>query len=408
MQGAYFPAHKELNNAEPMRPPQDDVRATDGSGHRQSINKEDIISPDALDDKFGKCKSGVGWKPSVGYFVHNEVEEIGKLSESLHDGTHKIKKARFFKVMEPKPRDIMSIHFCDRIYLRSLNDTAIYPQISESLISDNFACQKGKGTDPARKRLREFLYSFYRKHKLNGYRLQVDIRGYYPNMDRNYSYSVMRKRLDSESYQMVLKVLKNHPGDIGYHPGDQTIQNVGIAALDDLDHFIKEQLRIKYYIRYMDDFILLHEDRQYLEECREKIREILTRQKMVLNMEKTEIKPIKDTFIFLGFSYRLTESGKVVILVDPKKIKHEKLKLRRMASHVINETPIPKKKVTVRLTKKDVDRHFRDFKSCIRFGDSVRTIEKLNRYYKNLWKGTKYERNQDQKTEDGNRRPEGH
>ena len=356
------------------------------------IEKEDIFDEDVIYRKMKQAISGVRWKPSVGYFVHHYITEIEELSQMLRDDTYAPRKPKFFRITEPKPRRIMSVHIKDRIYLRALNDIAIYPQITKSLIPDNFACQKGKGTDSARKRLREFLRAFYRRNGCQGYRLQVDIHGYYPNMNREYAKSVFRKRMTSETYPLAEQALGFHPGDVGFSPGDQTIQNVGIAALDDLDHFIKEQLRIKYYIRYMDDFILIHPDREYLMRCYSEIEKFLTKQRMTINPTKTEIQPISKPMLFLGFVYRLTETGKVVILVAPRKIKHERKKLKRMAAHVLERKPIRKKKREIYLSKHDVDAHFKAYKATIRFGNSRKLIYNLNRFYESLWKGQNNER----------------
>lgn len=356
------------------------------------IEKEDVFDEDVIYRKMKQAISGVRWKPSVGYFVHHYITEIEELSQMLRDGTYAPRKPKFFRITEPKPRRIMSVHIKDRIYLRALNDIAIYPQITKSLIPDNFACQKGKGTDPARKRLREFLRAFYRRNGCQGYRLQVDIHGYYPNMNREYAKSVFRKRMTSETYPLAEQALGFHPGDIGFSPGDQTIQNVGIAALDNLDHYVKECLRIKYYIRYMDDFILLHRSREYLEYCYAEIEKVLARQHMEINTSKTEIQPITEPILFLGFKYRLTESGKVVILADPRKIKHERKKLKRMAAHALEGKPIRKKKREIYLSKHDVDVHFKAYKATIRFGNSRKLIYNLNRFYESLWKGQNNER----------------
>ena len=76
-------------------------------------------------------------------------------------------------------------------------------------------------------------------------------------------------------------------------------QVLAIFYLNDLDHYIKEELKIKYYIRYQDDFLLFHESKEYLKECLEKIREFLVKEKLVLN-RKTRIYKNTNNFIFLG------------------------------------------------------------------------------------------------------------
>ena len=316
MQGTEIPAER-LNNSM-MTQISQGINATRIIATTPII-VEAIYDEDIICWKMWQAVSGVRWKPSVGFFVHHFITEIDELSNETRNGTHRPKRPRFFNITEPKPRRIMSVHIKDRIYLRTLNDILIYPQITKSLIPDNFACQKGKGTDAARKRLKDFLRSFYRQNKCQGYRLQVDIHGYYPNMNREFAKSVFRKRMTKETYPPAEEALGYHPGDIGFSPGDQTIQNVGIAALDDLDHFIKERLRIKYYLRYMDDFILLHPSKEYLQFCFEEIRRFLAKQFMSINPIKTEIMTVTKPILFLGFLYKLTETGKVVILVNPKK-----------------------------------------------------------------------------------------
>ena len=343
----------------------------------ESINKEDIIGVDALHESMRKCSKGVRWKGTVAYYRHHWTDEIQKLSDELHDGSYKERKAKFFTVTEPKRREIMSIHFRDRVYQRSLNDVAIYPQVSKSFIHDNFACQKGKGTEPARDRLKEFLQRHYRKHGTDGYVLKIDIKGYYPNMNHEFAEGLFQTYVDPETYQMARDVLHRLPGEVGYNPGSQIVQIVGITALDKIDHFIKEQLGIKFYIRYMDDFILIHQDKEYLSYCLEEIEKKLSLQEMKCSWEKTFIKPITTPIKVLGFIYRLTPTGKVVILADPAKVKHERKKIVRMKALVDKGE----------LTKHDVDVHFKAFKASARYGNSHNLIYRLNRWYESLWKG---------------------
>ena len=335
-----------------------------------------IIGYDALYESLCKCAKGVRWKGTVAYYIHHWPDEIEKLSDQLHDGTYKERKAKYFTVTEPKVREIMSIHFRDRIYQRSLNDVAVYPQVTQSFIADNFACQKGKGTNAARDRLKEFLHQYYRKHGTDGWVLKIDIRGYYPNMQHEYAETMFKKYLDDETYQMAKNVLAGLPGEIGYNPGSQIVQIVGITALDKIDHFVKEQLRVKYYIRYMDDFVLIHSDRNFLENCLVEIKGQLTAQGMAINESKTFIQRVDKPIKHLGFYFRLTESGKVVILADPKKIKHERKKIIRMVELV--------KKGERK--KKDVDAHFKAWKASVRYGNSYQLIYRLNRWYDALWR----------------------
>lgn len=340
-----------------------------------------MIGEDALFESMNKCAKGVKWKGTVAYYRHHWPDEIGKLSGELHSGTYKERRAKFFTITEPKRRDIMSIHFRDRIYQRSLNDIAIYPQVSKSFIADNYACQKGKGTDAARKRLEDYLYRFYRKYGADGYVLKVDIKGYYPNMDHQWAESMFKGYMDDETHQMATAVLAHLPGETGYNPGSQIVQIVGITALDKIDHYIKERERFKFYLRYMDDLVLIGHKKDDVKNALLKIEEMLVEQKMAINPDKTSIRKITEPIKFLGFMFRLTNTGKVVILADPRKIKHERKKIKRMISLVEQG----------KLTKHDVDVHFKAYKASIRYGNSHNLIYRLNRWYESLWEGTRNE-----------------
>lgn len=346
------------------------------------MDKELIIGEDALFESMKKCAVGVKWKGTVAFYRHHWPDEIEKLCTQLHNGTYSERKAKFFTITEPKKREIMSIHFRDRVYQRSLNDVAIYPQVSKSFIADNFACQKGKGTDAARDRLKEFLHQFYRKYGTDGYVLKIDIKGYYPNMNHEFAETMLSQYIDDETYQLAKDVLAHLPGDVGYNPGSQIVQIVGITALDKIDHYIKEVLRIKYYIRYMDDFILLHSDKEYLKKCMIAIQEKLSDIKMSVNTDKTFVKKISIPLSFLGFDYRLTNTGKVIVLANSKKIKHERKKIQRMVALVRKGE----------LTKHDVDKHFKAYKASVRYGNSHNLIYRLNRWYESLWRDTQWQK----------------
>lgn len=339
------------------------------------MDVEEIIGFEALYESMTKCVKNVLWKDSVAFFYHNWATEILKLERELHNDTYKERKAKFFTITEPKVREIMSIAFRDRVYQRSLNDVAIYPAVTKSFIYDNHACQNGKGTHKARERMECFLHRFYRHHGADGYVLKCDIKGYYPNMRHDVAKSVLRKYLDDDVYRMAAEILDNFPGEVGFNPGSQIIQIVGIAALNEMDHFIKERLGIKYYQRTMDDFILISESKEKLEYCLECIQEILAKMDLQLNQDKTKIYTLKEGFKYLGFYYRLTDSGKVIITMDPKKVKHERKKLRRMVGLVKKG----------KKTRERVDEHFESWKVHASYGNSYKMLQNMNEFYKNLW-----------------------
>ncbi len=299
-----------------------------------------------------------------------------KLEEQLHDGTYKQRKPQKFIVTSPKRREIVSIGFRDRVYQRSLNDNAIYPEMTRSLIWDNAACQKGKGTDCARDRLKDMMRRHYRKNGVAGYVLQCDIKGYYPSMHHDVVKAKFRKHLDAEVYRMAEEILDGqYEGDVGYNPGSQMIQIAGITLLDEVDHFIKERLRVKNYIRYMDDFILIHEDAEFLKRCRDEIGARLKGLGFEFNPTKTRIYPLSMGIPFLGFTFRLTATGKVVMILKSENVKNERKKLRRLVH----------KAKRGELTRKQVNECFAAWIAHASHGNSYKVIQRMKAFYKSLW-----------------------
>ena len=340
--------------------------------------ESDVIGFDALYESMLNCKKGVLWKDSTAAFYLRGVERTAKLSEQLHDGTYQSSPPRHFTVTSPKPREIASISFRDRVYQRSLNDNIVYPVMSKSFIYDNFACQKGKGTDAARNRLKEFLHRYYRKHGHTGYVAQFDIKGYYPNMRHDVAESVFRENLQPWVYERVEAILHDqYKGDKGYNPGSQLVQIAGISVLNKLDHYIKEQLHVKYYIRYMDDLILIHHDKDFLNDCFEKISAYLANMGFELNEKKSCVYPLDKGIEFLGFVYRLTDTGKVLMLIKSSNVKAQRRKLIRLVRKALNGTP----------TRKKVDESYNAWRDHASKGNTFKLLQRMDRYYDGLWNG---------------------
>lgn len=137
--------------------------------------------------------------------------------------------------------------------------------------------------------------------------------------------------------------------------GSQCTQIIQLAVLDEFDHYVKEVLRMKHYVRYNDDFILIHEDKEYLSYCLSEINKWMSARGLKLNPKKTQIIKLSQGIKFLGFRFRLTETGKVVMTLLPEKISHQRRKLKRMADRVASGE----------MTKVDVDRSYESFKANI-------------------------------------------
>lgn len=340
-------------------------------------DEESVIGFDALYQSMMKAKNGVTWKDSVAAFYHRGIERTDKLSKELHTGKYKASPPKHFTITSPKRREIASIAFRDRVYQRSLNDNIVYPVMTKSFIHDNCACQIGKGTDMARDRLKEFLRRHYRKHGSTGYVAQMDIKGYYPNMRHDETEKMFRKKLPDWAYRRVVDILRHqYDGNTGYNPGSQLVQIAGISFLNGVDHYIKERLRVKMYIRYMDDLIMIHDDKDYLEECLERVTEEIGKIGFSVNEKKTKVYRLEDGIPFLGFRFKLTDTGKVLMIADPKRIKSNRKKYRRLVNKA--------KKGLIQ--RSNVDASFETWLNHLSKGNSRKLIARLRRYYDDLWR----------------------
>lgn len=341
------------------------------------MNKSTVIDYDSLYESGIKCKHGVIWKPSVSSFILNQIERTNMLCDELETGTYKSRPPKKIRITHPKPRDGLCIGFRDRVYQRSLNDNALYPLITKAFIYDNAACQKGKGTDFARNRIKKFLWNYYCNYGQNGYVLHIDIKGYYPNIRHDVVKAKFAKMVPSDIYSMAAETLDTqYSGTVGYNPGSQMVQIAGISVLDDVDHYCKEQLHIRYYLRYMDDTIIIHNDKDVLRKWLGIIREKLNNIGFEINVNKTRIDPLCRGFLFLGFTFRLTDTGKVILSIDGQNVKAEKRKLKRLV----------KKVKANKLTKAKVYSCYEAWKAHASVGNSNLLIQRMDQYFKSLWR----------------------
>lgn len=342
--------------------------------------KEFITDFDQLQESMVKCQKNVTWKPSVKSFVLNSEENLHRMEEQLKSGEWKNGKPRHIKIKYPKKRDGLSIPFKDRIYQRSINDDSLYPKMSRKFIFTNSACQRGKGIDFTRKMIKKYLWNYFCNYGNEGGILQIDIHGYYPNMRHDKVAECFRKGVDQDTYEMSMDVLDSqYAGTVGYNPGSQMVQIAGISLLSELDHFIKEKLHIRYYIRYMDDLWILWHDMEDLQRWFKIIEDKLLELGFELNSRKSHMTKLSKGFLFLGFYYRMTSTGKIIMTLNSDNVRHERKKLRRMVNKSRKGEIEPSK----------IDECYRCWKNNAENGNSYKLIRRTDKYLENLRKDGK-------------------
>lgn len=278
------------------------------------------------------CRKGKRWKDSVAIYDIRGLECTLYLQELLVSGKYRLSPYNCFAINERgKRRDIKSIKYRDRVVQKSLMDNILTPIVTPSFIDTNCASMKDKGTDYALRKLRQHLQAQFRRSGAEGYILICDMKGYFDSIPHELLNSYYESIFsDRWLIGLIRHIHGSIPGGVGVPLGNQLSQLDALLALSPLDHIIKEKMHIKGYGRYMDDFYLIHEDREYLKECLKYIRTWVEDHGMRLNVKKTKIVTMRQGIDFLGFHFYMTESGKAVQRLSRKSIVHHKQKLRKM------------------------------------------------------------------------------
>ena len=323
---------------------------------------------------FRKSKRNVMWKDSVASYSVDALKNTLKLKREIENGTYRLSPYQRFMVHEPKTREIVATRFRDRQFQRALCDTSVYEQMTKGFIYDNCACQIGKGVDFALNRLETHLHRYYRKHGNAGWVLKCDIRHYFPDTPHDTAKAAVRKRIrDDRIYREIAEIIDSFGGDRGIGLGSQVSQLIELAVLDGIDHYIKERLRIRHYIRYMDDMILIHEDRKVLENALGEIRRMVEALGLEMN-KKTQIFPLRQGIIFLKWRYILTESGKVIRKIGRRSTARERRRIKKLAGKVISGE-YPEERMWL---------SFQSWRANAQRGNARQAIRSMERLYEKL------------------------
>lgn len=250
--------------------------------------------------------------------VDLETNLIGILNE-LKTGKYKIGKYKTFIIYEPKMRKIMSLPFKDRIVQQWYIAEFIKPFICSRFISDTYACINERGTHKAVYKVQKYMRAMKRKYG-SYYVLKCDISKYFYTVDRDILYNILKSFIkDKKLLKLTHLFVYDDDAKKGIPIGNYTSQYFANIYLNGFDHYVKEILKVKYYVRYMDDFVLLLKDKEECKKMKEKIEIYLNSNlKLKLN-NKTNYYPNKMGVNFCGF--RIFETHRLLRIRCKAKIK---------------------------------------------------------------------------------------
>ncbi|MBQ8157048.1 RNA-directed DNA polymerase [Candidatus Saccharibacteria bacterium] len=297
------------------------------------------------------CKN----KRELAIFAMNLQANLYSILRELREGDYRPDPYRAFMIFEPKARLVMSQSVRDKIVNHFVANNYLLPYLEQSLIEANVATRKGRGGAMGIALTKRYFHQIMvREPGKEIYALKLDISKYFYSIDHDILLKKVRRRMydekvldilrriidetDSEYINEAVDFYNNRYGtDIPHYTkgrglsiGAMTSQFLAIYYLSDLDHYIKEKLGCRYYVRYMDDFLILSTSKAKLRRVwRELERKLDTEYHLALN-PKTAIFPCRRGFVFLGFRFR-THEAKLRVDAAPRTRRRIRLRLRELA-----------------------------------------------------------------------------
>ena len=281
--------------------------------HRIGNIWDEVVSMDNLYTAYCKARKGKRRRPDVAGFTLDLEQNLSVLQRELVTGIYTPGAYRQFTVYERKPRLISVAPFRDRVVHHAVMNV-LEPVLDKRFIPDTYACRKNKGVHRAVERYQQLVREY-------AYVLKLDIRRYFPTIDRTILKQQLARRIkDRAILDLLYKIIDNGPDTGGpdrFFPGDDlvsvserrrglpignlTSQCFANLYLDEFDHWLKETMRVKGYLRYVDDLYLLGNDKQRLWALRDTIDGKLQALRLTLHADKTQVYRTTERVDVLGY-----------------------------------------------------------------------------------------------------------
>ncbi len=243
----------------------------------------------------------------------NLETEIFTLQRELQEGSYRPGEYRLFTIYDRKPRVIAAAPFRDRVVHHAVMN-CLETSLDKTFISDSYACRRGKGVHAAVNRYQAWSQTYR-------FALKMDVQQYFPSVDHDMLKAKLRRRIkDRSTLELLGRIIDGSPkslespqyflGDdlftpldrrVGIPIGNLTSQFFANLYLDDLDHYVKQELNVRPYLRYVDDMVVLGNDKSKLAEIREAVRERLAVDRLRLHPNKAYVTRTSDGLNLLGY-----------------------------------------------------------------------------------------------------------
>lgn len=264
-------------------------------------------------------------KAKFRYFLFMNLFDIIK---SIEDDTFTPTKLRRMTVLYPKIRSVQVPSIKDKIVENDICVRYFNKKSSIPLIKETCACIQGRGTDHCLKMVKQQLRHYYNVTGSNKfYVLKCDIKSYFASIPHDKLMPLIDRYVDDKDVKRLMIKFIGLMDEKGLALGLPQSQLLANLNLSDIDHFCKERIKPDLYNRYMDDFILVDRSKEKLEQAYKELK-IKVENKGLLFNPKTRI--VQNNFDYIGFNFRITETGKIIIRLSSKKKKQKRRHIKKM------------------------------------------------------------------------------
>ena len=266
---------------------------------------DDIISLENLLEAWKEFVRGKRSRKDVQEFERDLMKNIISLHNDLTAKTYKHSAYQFFRIHDPKERDIHKATVRDRLVHHAIY-RMLYPFFDRTFTADSYSCRTGKGTHKAVDRFRSFMNKESLNHTRTVWVLKCDIRKFFASIDQATLSAILSGYIpDKDIIALLSEVIGSFSSTgkgIGLPLGNLTSQLFVNIYMNEFDQFMKHSLKVEYYIRYADDFVIMNSDRSVLIETLPKISGFLSENlRLTLHTNKISIGTIASGVDYLGW-----------------------------------------------------------------------------------------------------------
>jgi len=268
-----------------------------------------IIHPENLFWAWDSFKRGKRNKKDVRLFEFNLEENIFRLHRDLKNKTYRHGRYYSFNISDPKPRNIHKAQVRDRVVHHAIFQV-LNPIFEDGFIPTSFSCRIDYGTHKGVRVLQSVLRKVSRNGTRQCFALKCDIKKFFDTIDHDILFSILTRKIrDADTNNLLLEIISSfssHYSDAfrkkGVPIGNLTSQLFANVYMNKFDQFVKNELRVKYYLRYTDDFLIISESKEYLENLLPKIKIFLEESLLLkIHEDKTKIRKAGQGIDFLGY-----------------------------------------------------------------------------------------------------------